>query len=206
MITKTDYNSIEFINAFMSNITKAKWGISKDRTVTVNGDVDIKASKELKELGYLPFKFAIVYGNFKANRCFLKSFKNFPDEVTGLLSVEFNEIKNCNGIPLISKSVSLVGNRGITLNGFKQSTIHGNFFASMCEMHTIDTMIETIYGDADFSDNKLRTFPSTIREVTNHLNLSKNLFTYEPNIKSQSINLSGNPVTADEDGLDRAMW
>lgn len=148
----------------------------------VQGDLIVSSMRLRDDLSVLPPK---VLGDFIFSRSILVAPYNFP-AITG--SVD------------LSSSPKLMD-----ISEFRQEEIDGDLILDNCNFSNLkNEYIKEIYGALSAANNKLSSV-SISANIRKSVNLSDNLLTHTPNLKSDSIHVTGNPIEP-SDEFDQARW
>ena len=169
----------------------------------IEGKINIVGNVTLRPIRQIPFKFGFVTGDFNADRCLLDNMMNFPDVINGSLSARSNNFTIIMKLPKVGKNIVLNCNKKLT--NIPNTEVFADLDISHCDFTSLSPVI--VHGNLIANDNRFTVVPeSAVVEGDAIFSNNKILNCNNKNIKGK-IDLSNNPITADEDDLkEKATW
>lgn len=199
---------MENIKQWLDDFGVKKYNISNEE-ISVDGSVNL-SDRGLTEL---PYKFALVTGNFDVSGNKLTSLKNCPREVRGDFDASNNKLTTLEGSPSIVKGGYMASDNKLTsLDGLPvkcdgldvsnnkltnlkgcPKKMTGSLNASSNELVTLEGSPSEIGGDFDISNNELTDFSGCPKKLMSSLYAANNKINSLKGLPSEiGMGFSGN--------------
>lgn len=158
------------IIAQLNDDGNAKYSLSKDGKVNVNGNVKLSH----KNLIDLPIRFGKVTGDFFINSNKITSLEGCPFEVGGVFECAGNLLKSLQYAPsIVGKDLYCSNNKLISLEG-GPSKVGKDFDCSFNKLTTLEGCPPIINGDLSCEYNKLISFKGAPRIIKKDFTFNNN--------------------------------